>query len=168
MAVSHALDLTTMSPLELQFQVEQLLTRYVHCIDDNALECLPDLFTEDCVYQVIARENADRGLPVAAIYCASKGMLVDRITALRHANIFERHHYRHLVSSVLIEEITAASAQVKSNYAVYRTRTNGATELFNAGSYRDTVVVHAAQLLFKEKRAIFDTNRIDTLLVTPI
>ncbi|MBI2801163.1 MAG: aromatic-ring-hydroxylating dioxygenase subunit beta [Gammaproteobacteria bacterium] len=165
--MADVLNFTTLSAVELQHHVEYLLARYVHCIDDDELERLPDFFTDDCVYQVIARENADRNLPLAAIYCASKGMLCDRITALRHANIYERHRYRHVVSSVLVTGITTSSAHVKSNYVVYRTRTNGVSELFNAGTYLDTIVVDG-RLLFKEKRAIFDTNRIDTLLVTPI
>jgi len=163
-----AISFVDLPTLDLQYRVEQLLARYAHAIDDDKLEQLTTLFTDDCVYQVISRENADRQLPLAAMYCASKGMLMDRITALRHANIYEKHYYRHLISNVLIEDITPTQLTVKSNYAVYRTRTNGATELFNAGYYHDVIVVRSGEWLFQSKRAVFDTHRIDALLVTPI
>jgi len=51
---------------------------------------------------------------------------------------------------------------------VLRTRTNGVTEIFSAGSYRDRIVVEDGELRFAEKLVIFDTDRIDTLLVTPL
>jgi anthranilate 1,2-dioxygenase small subunit len=168
MCDSPTISFVDLSILDLQFHVEQLLARYAHTIDDDKLEQLTTLFTNDCVYQVISRENADRQLPLAAVYCSSKGMLMDRITALRHANIYEKHYYRHLISSVFIEDITPTQLTVKSNYVVYRTRTNGATELFNAGHYQDVIVVRNGDWLFQSKRAVFDTHRIDTLLVTPI
>jgi anthranilate 1,2-dioxygenase small subunit len=157
-----------LSDVELQFRVERLLTQYVQCIDDDRLEAWPELFTDDCVYQLIARENAERNLPIAAIFCDSKRMLVDRIVSLRHANVYERHHYRHLVSNVAIAAVTDDVVTAKSHYAVYRTRTNGATEIYNTGSYLDEIVDHGERWLFRRKIATFDTNRIDSLLVTPI
>jgi len=72
-------DLSKLSALELYYQASKLLCDYVETIDDDRLEQWPDLFVDDCVYQVIARENADRGLPTSAMYCDSRGMLVDRI-----------------------------------------------------------------------------------------
>ncbi len=157
-----------LSELELQFKVERLLTDYVQCIDDDRLEAWPALFTEDCVYQLIARENAERNLPIAAIFCDSRRMLIDRIVSLRHANIYERHGYRHLVSSIAVEDVTDEVVSVKSHYAVYRTRTNGATELYNTGTYRDQIVLVDGRWLYRKKIVTFDTNRIDSLLVTPI
>jgi len=81
------LDFSALAPADLHYQVNKLLSDYVECIDDDRLEDWPDLFVEDCLYQVIARENADRGLPTSAMYCDSRGMLRDRVVALRHANI---------------------------------------------------------------------------------
>ena len=91
-----------MSQLPLRYEVEELIHAYVQCIDDDQLESWPDFFTDDCVYKVIPRENADLGLPVAVMFCDSKGMLRDRIVALRKANIYAPHFYRHLVSNVRV------------------------------------------------------------------
>ncbi|MGH8595566.1 MAG: aromatic-ring-hydroxylating dioxygenase subunit beta [Gammaproteobacteria bacterium] len=157
-----------LSETQLHFEVERQLTRYVQCIDDDRLEAWPDFFTEACVYRLIARENAERNLPIAAIFCDSKRMLIDRVVSLRHANVYERHYYRHLVSSIAVLQVTDEVITVKSHYAVYRTRTNGATEIYNTGTYLDEMVVQDDRWLFQKKIVTFDTNRIDSLLVTPI
>ena len=162
------MNLQSLTDVELQFHVERLLANYVQCIDEDRLEAWPDFFVDDCLYQVIAKENAERGLPVAAIFCDSKGMLADRIVSLRHANVYERHQYRHIVSSIVIGAVSDNVTQVQSNYVVYRTRTNGVTEVYNTGMYNDKIVAADGQLLFKEKIVTFDTNRIDSLLVTPL
>ena len=161
------MDLGTLPAVELQFQVERLLARYAHCIDEDRLEEWPAFFTEDCLYRVISRENHDRGLPAAAIFCDSRRMLVDRVVSARNANIYERHHYRHVIGCVLVER-GAGEVLATSNYAVYRTRTDGATALYNTGRYRDRIVLVDGEWKFRAKEAVFDTHRIDTLLVTPL
>ena len=162
------MNLLELAPLERQYAVEQLLARYAQCIDDDRLEAWPDFFTERSVYRVVARENAERGLPLAALSCDSRGMLVDRVVSLRHANIYERHRYRHLVSSTVLGEVTRDSVQARSHYAVFRTRTNGVSEVYSVGTYDDDIVSTDGQLLFRSKRVTFDTNRIDSLLATPL
>jgi anthranilate 1,2-dioxygenase small subunit len=162
------MDLSTLAESHLQFRVERLLAEYVQCIDDDRLEAWPDYFAAECVYKVAALENTSRGLPLAAIFCDSKGMLVDRVVSLRKANIFERHQYRHIVSSTLLTDISRASVSARSHYVVYRTRGNGVTELFSAGVYEDKIVSVDSELKFAEKLVIYDTDRVDTLLVTPL
>ena len=162
------MDFLAMNPLERRFAVDDLLARYARCIDDDQLEQWPAFFTEHARYIVRSQENASRGLPTAAMYCDSRAMLVDRVVALRNANIYESHRYRHLISCTVLEDITAQALTAVSNYVVFRTRTNGATDIFSAGGYRDRIVVECESLRFAEKRVTFDTDRIDTLLVTPL
>lgn len=157
-----------LSPFELQFAVEQLLARYVQCIDDDRLEAWPDFFARPCEYCIVARENAERGLPLATFSCDSHGMLVDRVVSLRHANIYEPHRYRHLVSSTVLGAVSAERVQARSHYAVFRTRSNGVSEVYSVGTYDDDIVNEAGALRFRRKLVTFDTNRIDSLLVTPL
>lgn len=165
--LSDSLSNWTIGPA-LQYEVENLLARYVLAIDEDRLEDWPGLFTENCVYKLQSKENADRNLPVAAIFCDSKGMLVDRVISLRHANIYEQHQYRHIVSNTLIKSIEEDVIVASSNYVVFRTRTNGITEPYNAGIYYDKIVSLGRKFYFAEKLAVFDTNVIDSLLATPI
>lgn len=162
------MNLLELAPYALQHVIDTLQTAYVRAIDDDELEAWPALFTEQCRYEVIALENAARGLPLAAIRCDSRGMLTDRVVSLRHANIYEAHQYRHLVCAAAVRELSPDAVRVRSNYTVLRTRTNGATEVFSSGRYDDLMVVEDGRLLFKEKVVTYDTHRIDSLLVTPL
>jgi anthranilate 1,2-dioxygenase small subunit len=162
------MQLETFSEIELDYHVARLLAAYAHCIDDDRLEQWPEYFTERCVYRIIARENVERGLPLPTFFCDSRGMLIDRVVSLRKANIFERHGYRHLISATLVNGPSDGAVHARSNYAVYRTRTNGVTELYSAGTYDDRIVSDGGQLRFAEKIVTYDTNRIDSLLVTPL
>lgn len=162
------LDLSALTPVDLHYQVGKLLSDYVECIDDDRLEEWPDLFVEDCLYQVIARENADRGLPTSAMYCDSRGMLRDRVVALRHANIYAKHYYRHVLSNVNVKGVQDGEVVVQSNYAVLQTLVEGDTKVFNAGKYLDRIVATPDGLRFRRKVVVFDTYRIPNLLVTPL
>lgn len=162
------MNLLELSALERQYAVEQLLARYVQCIDDDRLEEWPELFVEDCDYRIVSRENAERKLPLATLSCTSRGMLIDRVVSLRHANIYERHGYRHLVSSTILGRFSATSVEARSHYAVFRTRTNGVSEVYSVGTYDDEIWVAEGTLKFKRKHVTFDTGRIDSLLATPL
>lgn len=154
--------------LRLQFVVEDLLTRYVHCIDDGRYEEWPGFFADPCIYHVISAENYERGLPIGLIFANSQGMLQDRVTALREANIYEPQRYRHLVGSVQIESVADGIARVRANYQVVRIMQDGSASLFSVGRYLDQVVIADDRPRFREKRVVFDNQRVDTLLAIPL
>lgn len=162
------MKLKNFSEVELQYQVEKLLANYVECIDDDRLESWPDFFVDKCLYKVISQDNVSRDLPAAAMFCDSRGMLVDRIVSLRNANVYAEHSYRHVLSNVNIKSVEEDGVTVQSNYMVLQTRNDGATKLYNSGKYLDKIVLEDDGFKFKEKVAIFDTHRIDSLMVTPI
>jgi anthranilate 1,2-dioxygenase small subunit len=130
----------------LRYQVEELLYAYVQTIDDDRLEEWPDFFVDDCEYQIIPRENTDLNLPAAIIYCDSKGMLHDRIVALRKANIYPEHYSSHIVSNLRVVSESEGIIHAESNYLVLQTRMDGDTRLYNAGKYIDQVVRVDGQL----------------------
>jgi len=165
---SSSLNFTDLDEVVLYHRVNRLLSDYVECIDEDHLEAWPDYFTDDCLYKIIPRENTDRNLPLSAILCDSKGMLVDRIVALREANIYAKHFYRHLISGLHITEIKPSYVLARSNYLVLQTRTDGSTIPFNSGQYLDRITITEDGLKFSEKIAVFDTYRIQTQLVTPV
>jgi anthranilate 1,2-dioxygenase small subunit len=161
-----------MESYEFRYAVEELLHAYVQCIDDDRLEEWPNFFTEDCVYRIVPRENADQGLPIAIMYCDSRGMLQDRVVAHRKANLFAPHVYRHLISAVRVTGQDGGTVVARSNYAVFRTSLDpvhyGTTEVFSVGEYQDTIISTNGIARFKEKIVLVDTSRIQSLLVTPL
>ena len=75
--------------LAVRLGIAELVADYNDCIDDDRLEEWPDFFVDDCRYLVTDRESHDAGLKHGVIYCASRGMLVDRVTSLRRVLMFE-------------------------------------------------------------------------------
>ena len=158
--------------LRLYQVAESLQARYVHCLDDDRLEEWPAFFAERCLYKITSAENYERGLPVGLFFATSRGMLNDRVTALRRANIYEAQRYRHFVSSLLILEQRAESGSltlhVQSNFQVIRTMHDGTTSLFATGRYLDRIVMEEQAPLFAEKLVVCDSSRVDTLLALPL
>ena len=157
-----------MADIAMQLAVERLLARYVASIDEDRLEEWPGYVTKACRYQIISRENHERGLPIGVFYADSRGMLQDRVAALREANIYEAQRYRHIVSTVLIDSVANSIASVRANYLVLRTMQDGALGVFSAGRYLDRVDLSGTAPLFREKIVVFDNKRIDTLLAIPL
>jgi 3-phenylpropionate/cinnamic acid dioxygenase small subunit len=154
--------------VELQLAVENLLARYVHALDDDRLEEWPEFFVEDGRYRITTAENLERKLPLPIIYADSRAMLRDRVSALRHANIYEAQRYRHSVSSVLVERVDAGTARATSNFQVVRIMHTGESILFASGRYLDRIRIDGANARFEEKIVVLDSRAIDTLLAIPI
>src|SRR5437660_3204818 len=151
-----------------RLEIEQLYADYAHCLDADRLEEWPEFFTEDCAYRVTSAENFEAGLPLGIIYATSKNMLVDRVMALRQANIYEPQRYRHLVSCVQIANAEGNALDAGANFMVVRTMQDGAMTLFAAGRYIDLVVRADPGWKFAGKQVVLDSRQIDTLLALPL
>lgn len=141
---------------------------YARCIADDRLELWPEFFVEDCLYQVLPRENRDRGLPLAVMLCDSKGMLKDRIRSLREANIYNIHYPLHQISNIEILDRDGGMFTVRANYAVYQTTQEGETSVYSVGRYHDRIVFEAGEPRFKEKIVVLDSYNIPNLLAVPL
>jgi anthranilate 1,2-dioxygenase small subunit len=148
--------------------VNELLAAYADCIDEDRLEAWPDFFTEQCRYVIISRADLAAGLRHGIIYAASRGMLTDRVMALRKANIFEPHHYRHVVGPTRITGMDGGVAEVRSNFLVVRIMHDGNTQLFVTGRYLDRMDIGGLPYRFIERIVVLDSHKIDTLLVIPL
>lgn len=154
--------------IEAVLAVTNLLAQYADCIDSEALEQWPDMFTERCVYKITTAENQARGLPIGIVYADSRAMLKDRIAALRDANIYEPQRYRHIISAVCITGRDGATVGARSNFMVVRTMADGTQDLFVTGCYIDLVDFAGDRPRFTEKLVVLDSDKIDTLLAIPL
>lgn len=152
----------------IRSRIEALFGDYVHAIDDNQLEQWPELFTENCHYLVTNRDNYNEGLAHGAIYANSRGMLIDRVSALREGNVYEEQTYRHIVGSIHVLGEEGGIAKVQSNFLVVRTMHDGNMQLFATGTYLDRIDVSGERLRFVERLVVCDSQKIDTLLALPI
>ncbi|MBU9277748.1 anthranilate 1,2-dioxygenase small subunit AndAd [Burkholderia gladioli] len=154
--------------ISLWLELTMLQNRYLGHLDNNRLESWPEMFTEDCLYEIVPKENADLGLPIGIIHCSNRRMLRDRVVSLRHANIYDAHTYRHMTSGLTILEVRGEEIDTESNYVVVQTKSDGESHVYQAGRYLDTVVRTPEGLRYRAKRVIYDTSRVQTLLATPI
>lgn len=159
---------TSPDALTLRARIDAFNADYANAIDSDRLEQWPQFFTEAGVYRVITRENRERGLPLSLIYATGRGMLSDRITALRTANIYEPHVYCHQVSATKLIGRDGDDWRAESNFTVFRTLVSGPMTLFVCGRYADRFVEQDGHLLLAERTCILDSRQIDTLLVIPV
>ncbi len=159
---------TTPDALHVRARIEAFNADYANAIDSDRLEEWPRFFTEDGVYRVITRENRERGLPLSLIYATGRGMLSDRITALRTANIFEPHVYCHQISATKLIGRDGNGWRAESNFAVFRTLISGPMIVFVCGRYVDRLVEGDGHLLLAERNCVLDSRQVDTLLVIPV
>ena len=158
----------SMDDLAIRLGVHELLAEYAERIDDDRLEEWPDLFTEQCRYLVISRANHEAGMRQGIMYCASRGMLLDRVFAIRRANLFEAHRYRHVISPIRVKSVANGVAAVQSHFMVARIMAEGTTILFATGRYLDRIDVSGSVYLFTERIVVLDSEKIDTLLAIPL
>ena len=141
---------------------------YARSIDNDLVEQWPGYFTEDCLYVVTTADNHAAGMRAGVIYADTRGMLEDRVSALREANIYEQHRYRHIVGLPLVLEQDAAQARVETPFLLARTMRDGQTQLFLAGRYVDRVVQEDGELRLAERIVVCDSQDFDTLLAIPL
>jgi anthranilate 1,2-dioxygenase small subunit len=141
---------------------------YISTLDTDALELWPEMFVDDCLYEIIPKENFDLGLPAPVIHCDSKAMLRDRVISLRNANIYQPVVYRHFFSGLSFRSVDDGVVEMQSSYLVINTSQLGQSTVYQTGRYHDVVVRSSDRWRFKSKRAIYDTSRIQTALAVPI
>jgi anthranilate 1,2-dioxygenase small subunit len=153
---------------ELRARLADFLVDYVHCIDDDRLEDWPGFFTDDALYHITTRESDAAGLPIGIMHCRGRGMLEDRIRALRTANIFEPHSYCHILGATRLVDLGGAVIEARTNFAVTRTMQDGTSEAFTTGKYLDEIVVNGENPAIRSRRVVLESRRVDVLLVIPL
>jgi 3-phenylpropionate/cinnamic acid dioxygenase small subunit len=146
----------------------ELNAAYARVIDNEQYEQWPELFDDPCLYKVTTADNVARGYESGIIYADSRGMLRDRISALRKANIYERHRYRHIVGLPVVMDRVNGTAEVETPFLIVRIMGDGTMDVFATGCYHDKVKEDGAGALkFSERVAVCDGSRFDTLVAIP-
>jgi anthranilate 1,2-dioxygenase small subunit len=146
--------------------IYDLLADYAALLDQGKYDEWLGLFAAQCTYNVVPRENFERGLPIGLIYCDSRAMLEDRIMALREANKYNIHTDRHLIG---LPRLTSADGlAIEASFAVCQTDQEGTTRLFATGLYQDRLELVGHTPRIRDKLVLLDTFAVPTLLATPL
>ena len=156
----------------LHHELDQLNAAYAAALDDKRFDEWPLFFTENGHYKVQARENFDRGLPLALIALESQGMMKDRVYGITQTIYHGPYYMRHVVSP---SRITAHMASqegdvitAQTNYAVFRTKPGSISEVYNVGRYIDEVIKKGDSWKFRSRLCVYDSEMILNSLIYPV
>jgi 3-phenylpropionate/cinnamic acid dioxygenase small subunit len=144
--------------------VRDLYDDYAALLDAADYESWLELFTEDASYSATARENVERGLPLATMRCDSRAMLADRIDALVGTQFFARRMTRRFVGSIR----PVGNAHIAANFVVIESLVEAPPFVAATGVYDDEVVATADGMRFRRKTAVYDAPLVTTSLIVPL
>lgn len=150
-------------------QLQQLYADYALAVDSGDWDLWPTFFTERCVYKLQPRENFERGFPLATLAFDSQAMLRDRVYGIKETLFHDPYYQRHVVGAPVVRRIDdAGNLHCEANYAVFRTKLDGPSTVYNVGRYIDTVVHTPAGLKFAQRLCIYDSEMIPNAIIYPI
>jgi salicylate 5-hydroxylase small subunit len=157
-----------MTNFQTWMDLSRLYADYVAALDAGDWARWPEFFTDDCSYKLQPRENYDRGFPLCTMSLESKGMLKDRVYGISETIFHDPYYQRHVVGAPRILAFDDASIDSEANYAVFRTKPEGASTVFNVGRYIDRVVRTDEGLRFQSRLCVFDSETIPNSIIYPI
>jgi len=154
---------------ELRADIEEFNADYCAVLDTGDIEAWPEFFTEDGIYRVTARENAELGMPVGLVYAEGRNMMHDRAVAIARTQMFAPRYMLHLVSNTRVTaETEAGEIEAQANFVLLQTLVEGPSTIHMAGTFYDRFVRVGGRLLLKERQAIYDSTVIANDLVYPL
>jgi 3-phenylpropionate/cinnamic acid dioxygenase small subunit len=152
----------------IEGQLADLYARYSDLLDGGEWDAWLELFTEDCRYTVISRENVAGGLPLAAMRCESRAMLADRVHAVRELQVYRPRVNRHLIGPIRVLGGDGGRWDVRANYAVFESVAGEPATVASTGRFEDVVVEGPTGLALHERCVVYDAAVVDTSMVFPL
>ena len=154
--------------MQTWFGIQQLYANYASAVDSGKWDLWPEFFTEKCTYKLQPRENYERGFPLATMSLTSKGMLKDRVYGITETLCHDPYYQRHVVGAPIVRKVENGRIHSEANYAVFRTKYDKESTVFNVGRYLDVVVQTPEGLKFEERLCIYDSEMIPNSIIYPI
>jgi salicylate 5-hydroxylase small subunit len=146
----------------------QLYADYAAAVDSGKGDLWPDFFVDACSDRLVPRENHERGLPLATLSFESKGMLKDRLYGNRETLFHDPYYQRHVVGAPVVRAAAPGRIESEANYAVFRTKLNELSSVFNVGRTLDVVVETPAGLRFESRTLVYDSEMIPNSIIYPL
>ncbi|WP_227753709.1 MULTISPECIES: aromatic-ring-hydroxylating dioxygenase subunit beta [Ramlibacter] len=154
--------------LMLQLAVDRFNADYGAALDERRFEDWPGFFAEDGCYKVQARENFDRGLPLALLAFESQGMMKDRVYGITQTIYHAPYYTRHVVGPARVLGEQGDRVMAQASYAVFRTRPGDTSEVYNVGRYIDEFVRAPDGLKLASRTCVYDSEMVLNSLIYPI
>jgi salicylate 5-hydroxylase small subunit len=154
--------------LLLQLEVDQFNAAYAAVLDERRFDAWPGFFLPEGRYTVQARENFDRGLPLALIALEGQGMMKDRVYGITQTIFHGPYYTRHVLSPAQLLGEDGGRIRAQAHYAVFRTRPGDASEVYNVGRYIDEIERTPAGLKLASRRCVYDSEMVLNSLIYPL
>ena len=149
--------------------LQQLYSDYAAAVDSGQWALWPDFFTVGGVYKLQPRENHERGFPLSTLAFDSQAMLRDRVYGIQETLFHDPYYQRHVVGAPVVREVDAEGRlHCEANYAVFRTKLDGSSTVFNVGRYLDIVVNTPNGFKFAQRHCVYDSEMIPNSIIYPI
>ncbi|CAH0439316.1 MULTISPECIES: aromatic-ring-hydroxylating dioxygenase subunit beta [Ralstonia solanacearum species complex] len=149
-------------------QLLDFYTRYAAAVDNGDWHAWPEFFLDECIYKIQPRENYERGYPLATLSFESKGMLKDRVYGMTETIFHDPYYQRHVISLPQVTRVEGDRIEAQANYAVFRTKPDELSTVFNVGRYIDTIVRTDDGLKLASRLCVFDSEMIPNSIIYPI
>ncbi len=159
--------MTLVEPAVFQ-EILQFMADYAAALDAGEWDRWPDFFVEACTYKIQPRENFDRGLPLSTMAFESRGMLKDRVYGIKETLFHDPYYQRHVVGIPRILRAEGGRYETESNYAVFRTKLDEYSTVYNVGRYLDVILRTGEGLRFESRICVFDSEMIANSIIYPI
>tara|TARA_B100001123_G_scaffold125102_1_gene145748 strand:- start:211 stop:711 length:501 start_codon:yes stop_codon:yes gene_type:complete len=153
---------------EARLEIEDFNYAYAETLDRMDVNGWVEFFTENALYHVIARDNAESSLPLGLIYCEGKAMMKDRAYALLNTEMFAPRYLHLSITNARVIEIIEGRIKATANYTLVETLVDEPSRVQQVGKYRDVFVRTNGKLLLEERICVYDSVMIDNCLVFPV
>ena len=131
-------------------EIHDLLARFAQCLDAGEFDQLEGMFADDATFAV----EPDPGIVPARI--DGSGAIRAAFEA-RRASYADQAQRRHVVSTIVVDEISSDRARARSFLTIISTPANGgAIEIRGSGVYDDVFARSAQGWCFAERRLTLD------------
>jgi salicylate 5-hydroxylase small subunit len=152
----------------IYYELVQFQAEYAAVLDAGDWERWPDFFLERCTYKIQPRENFDRGLPLATMDFESRGMLKDRVYGIKETLFHDPYYQRHVLGATRVLRVEGDRYETETSYAVFRTKLDEYSTVYNVGRYLDVVRRTTEGYRFESRICVFDSEMIANSIIYPI
>ncbi len=95
-------------------------------------------------------------------------MLKDRVDGISETLYHDPYYQRHVVGTPIVRKVEEGRIYSEANYAVFRTKYDQESTVFNVGRYLDIIVQTPEGFKFAERLCIYDSEMIPNSIIYPI
>src|SRR5574343_136364 len=92
----------------------------------------------------------------------------NRVNGIQETLYHDPYYQRHVVGAPVVRQVENNRIHSEANYAVFRTKYDKESTVFNVGRYIDTVVPTLQGFKFAERICVYDSEMIPNSIIYPI